>query len=184
MKKWIACILIVAMSCSLFGCLAKMTPVENFLLATVKMDFASMKNEIVPDEKTGSFYLKLQNLKNTDEDAIRVLKELYSFVKYTMGETVSVSENEQKVSLTLRVPDMDKIRTLASAQILVSGDSAHAVIGHMIESGLISENVIKEYSFSVKMTKTESGWKIPYGDKENADFVKALALAEMIDFMN
>ena len=184
MKKWIACILIVAMSCSLFGCLAKMTPVENFLLATVKMDFASMKNEIVPDEKTGSFYLKLQNLKQPDEEAVRVLKELYSFVKYTMGETVSVSETEQKVSVTLKVLDMEKIRSLANAQILVSGDSAHAVIGHMIESGAISDSTVKEYSLSVKITKTESGWKIPYGDKENADFVKALALAEMIEFMN
>ena len=184
MKKWIACILIVAMSCSLFGCLAKMTPVENFLLATVKMDFASMQNEIVPDEKTGSFYLKLRNLKKTDEETVGILRELYSFVKYTMGETVSVSGTEQKVSLTLKVPDMEKIRSLANAQILVSGDSAYAVVGNMIESGVISDSMIKEYSLSVKITKTENGWKIPYGDKENADFVKALALAEMIDFMN
>ena len=184
MKKWIACILIVAMSCSLFGCLAKMTPVENFLLATMKMDFTSMQNEIVPDEKMGSFYLKLQNWKQTDEEAVRVLKELYSVVKYTMGETVSVSETEQRVSLTLRVPDMEKIRSLANAQVLVSGDSAYAVVGNMIASGSISDSMIKEYALSVKITKTESGWKIPYGDKENADFVKALALAEMIDFMN
>ena len=184
MKKWIACILIVAMSCSLFGCLAKMTPVENFLLATVKMDFASMQNEIVPDEKMGSFYLKLRNLKQTDEEAVRVLKELYSFVKYTIGETVSVGENEQKVSLTLKVPDMEKIRSLANAQILVSGDSAYVVVSNMIANGSISDSLVKEYSFSVKITKTENGWKIPYGDKENADFVKALALAEMIDFMN
>ena len=184
MKKWIACILIVAMSCSLFVCLAKMTPVENFLLATMKMDFTSMQNEIVPDEKMGSFYLKLQNWKQTDEEAVRVLKELYSVVKYTMGETVSVSETEQRVSLTLRVPDMEKIRSLANAQVLVSGDSAYAVVGNMIASGSISDSMIKEYALSVKITKTESGWKIPYGDKENADFVKALALAEMIDFMN
>jgi hypothetical protein len=79
---------------------------------------------------------------------------------------------------------MEKIRTLANAQILVSGHDAHTVVGNMIESGLISDGAIKEYSFSVKITKTESGWKIPYGDKENVDFVKALALAEMIDFMN
>ena len=184
MKKWIACILVVAMSCSLFGCLAKMTPVENFLMATVKMDFASMQNEIVPDEKVGSFYLKLRNLKKTDEEAVGALRELYSFIKYTMGETVSVSETEQKVSLTLKVPDMEKIRSLANAQILVSGDSAYAVVCNMIESGSISDSMMKEYSLSVKITKTESGWKIPYGDKENADFVKALALAEMIDFMN
>lgn len=184
MKKWIACLLIVAMSCSLFGCLAKMTPVENFLLATMKMDFMAMQNEIAPDEKTGSFYLKLQNLKQPDEDAVRVLKELYSFVKYTMGETVSVSANEQTVSLTLKVPDMEKIRTMANAQVLVSGNAAHEIVGNMIASGLISDSVIKEYSVSVKITKTDSGWKIPYGDKENADFVKALALAEMIGFMN
>lgn len=184
MKKWIACLLIVAMSCSLFGCLAKMTPVENFLLATIKMDFTSMQNEIVPDEKTGSFYLKLQNLKEPNEDAVRVLKELYSHVKYTMGETVSVSESEQKVAVTLKVPDMERIRSLAKAQMLVSGNSASETLNQMISDGTVSESIIKEYSLSVKITKTEGGWRIPYGDKENADFVKALALAEMIDFMN
>lgn len=184
MKKWIACILVVVMSCSLFGCLAKMTPVENFLLATVKMDFTSMQNEIVPDEKVGSFYLKLQNLKQMDEEALHVLRALYSLAEYKMGETVSVSESEQKVAVTLKVPDMERIRSLAKAQMLVSGNSAGETLNRMISDGTVSESIIKEYSLSVKITKTESGWKIPYGDKENVDFVKALALAEMIDFMN
>jgi hypothetical protein len=44
--------------------------------------------------------------------------------------------------------------------------------------------MMKEYTVSVKMTESDGVWKIPYGDKENVDFVKALALAEMIDFMN
>ena len=184
MKKWIACILIVAMSCSLFGCLAKMTPVENFLLATMKMDVAAMQAEITPDEKTGSFYKKLQTSSQMNEDALQVLKALYSRVEYRMGETVSVSENERKVAVTLKVPDMERILSLAKAQILVSGDSASETLNRMISEGSISDSIIKEYSLSVKITKTDGVWTIPYGDKDNADFVKALALAEMIDFVN
>ena len=182
MKKWIACILIVALSCSLFGCISKMTAVENFLLATVKMDLPAMQAEMVPDESAGSVYMKLQNADLSDE-SLTALRGLYSLVQYTIGETSSEGA-EKYVSVTVKAPDMERIRSLAAAQILVSGNSADELIGDMLEDGSISGNMMKEYSVSVKMTETDGEWKIPYGDKANAEFAKILSLAEMIDFLN
>ncbi len=181
MKKTVAFLLIVAISCLMFGCLEKMTPVENFLLATGKMDFSAMRGELIPDEATGSLYRKLEQA-DPDEEALQVLRDLYSLVQYQIGE--SSSDGKKKtVSLTLKVPDMERIRSLATAQTLVSGDSAAAVVGEMLADGSVAKNMMKEYSLSVTMTETDGAFKIPYGDKENADFAKALSIAEMIDFL-
>ena len=182
MKKTIAFVLIVAISCSLFGCMAKMTPVENFLLATKKMDIASMRAEIVPDETVGSLARKLENA-DIDEESLQALKAIYALVQYTVGE-ISTEGNVKKVAVTLKAPDMERIRALTSTQILVSGDTASAVIGEMVEDGSVSKSMMKEYSVSVKMIQTDGVWLIPCGDKENADFVNALAIAEMIEFLS
>lgn len=182
MKKTIAFVLIVAISCSLFGCMAKMTPVENFLLATKEMDIASMRAEIVPDETVGSLARKLENA-DIDEESLQALKAIYALVQYTVGE-ISTEGNVKKVAVTLKAPDMERIRVLTSTQILVSGDTASAVIGEMVEDGSVSKSMMKEYSVSVKMIQTDGVWLIPCGDKENADFVNALAIAEMIEFLS
>ena len=182
MKKWIACILIVAVCCSLFGCLAGTTAVESFLLATGKMDLSTMRAALVPDETTGSLYRKLQNTGLTD-DAMTVLRDLYGLVRYTMGEVSAESKGEKTVTVTMQAPEMERIRSLISAELLVSGDSPEKILGDMLAEGTISRNMMKEYTVSVKMTESDGVWKIPYGDKANADFAKALALAEMIDFM-
>ena len=103
-----------------------------------------------------------------------------------LGVGVGHLENagEQTVEITLKVPDFERILSLAKAQILVSGDSAASILEDMLSDGSISKSMMKDYSLSVKMTETDGDWKIPYGDKENADFVKALSLAEMLDFIN
>ena len=182
MKKTIALVLIVAISCSLFGCMAKMTPVENFLLATKKMDIASMRAEIVPDETVRSLDSRLANA-DLDEDSLQTLKALYALVQYTIGET-STEGNVKKVAVTLKAPDTERIRFLTTTQVLVSGETASALIEEMINDGSISKNMMKEYSVSVKMIQADGVWLIPCGDKENADFVSALAIADMIEFLN
>lgn len=181
MKKMIAFILVITISCSLCGCFAKMTPVENFLLASKKMDISAMREQVTPDESAGSFYSKLEKV-NLDEEALQTLRDLYALVQYTVGEVTSRGDGKT-VSLTVKAPEMERIRSLATAQILASGDSATEVIAGMIADGSISKSMMKEYKLSVKMTETGDTLKIPYGDKDNADFVKVLAIAEMIDFM-
>ena len=184
MKKIMALLLIAGICCSLFGCVGKMTPVENFLLAVKKMDLAAMKTELTPDETTGSFYLKLQSLRASDAESLRVIRDLYALVQYTMGETAAAQNGAKTVSVTLKVPDMERIRSLAEAQNLVSGDSTEKIVGDMIANGSVTKSMMKEYSFAVKITETDGVWRIPYGDKENAAFAEALALADMIDFFH
>ena len=160
-----------------------MTAVENFLSATVKMDLSAMQAEMIPDESAGSVYMKLKNADLSDE-ALTALRGLYSLVQYKIGETSSADTGEKYVSVTLKAPDMERIRSLAEAQTLVSGYSADEVIVGMLEDGSIAGNMMKEYAVSVKMTETDGAWKIPYGDKANAELAKILSLAEMIDFVN
>jgi hypothetical protein len=183
MKKTIAFVLILALCAAFSGCMAKMTPTESFLLATRKMDLAAMRAELTADEKAGSLYTKLQNA-DLDEETLTALRDLYSLVQYTMGEVSSVGKGEQTVSLTLRVPDMERIRSLVTSQVLVLGASPESILEGMLADGSVSKNMMKEYSVSVRMTEVDGEWKIPYGDRENADFVKALSVAEMIDFLN
>ena len=183
MKKLMAFVLIVALCAALSGCMAKMTPAESFLLAIRKMDLAAMRAELTPDEKVGSLYMKLQNA-DLNEETQAALRKLYSLVQYTVGDISSVGKGVQTVSLTLRVPDTERIRSLIAAQVLVLGESPASILENMLSDGSVSQNMMKEYSVSVKMTEEDGGWKIPYGDKENADFVKALSVAEMIDFLN
>ena len=183
MKKLVAFILVICLACALFGCAATMTPVENFLVATEKMDFSAMKAELVPDERVGSFYLKLKNMNPLTEGSVEALKSLYGYMEYTMGETSPAENGAKTVSVKIKIPDVERILTLAKAQLLVSGESAESIIMAMIDDGSV-KNTLKEATFTVKMTETDGVWKIPYGDKENADFVKALSLAEMIDFMD
>ena len=118
-----------------------------------------------------------------DEDSLQTLKALYALVQYTIGET-STEGNVKKVAVTLKAPDTERIRFLTTTQVLVSGETASALIEEMINDGSISKNTMKEYSVSVKMIQADGVWLIPCGDKENADFVSALAIAEMIEFLS
>ncbi|MBR5187872.1 MAG: hypothetical protein IKW18_05320 [Clostridia bacterium] len=178
MKKIIALLLAVWMLFSLTGCSEGMTSAENFLLAVKKMDFEAMKNELVPDQKLGSLYLKLDS--DVDETALSALKNLYALAQYTIGEISEEGSAEKTVEVTLKIPDMERIREQARAKVMVSAETAEKIVGDMIADGSISKTMIVESTFSVKMVKTEDGWKIPYA--ENKDLAKALSIENMIEF--
>ena len=183
MKKMLALVLVLCMCSALFGCASAMTPAEKFLMAVRKADFSAMKAELVSDEKVGSFYLKLQNMSALNEEATAALVDLYSLMEYTIEETSSEKDGVKTAAVKIKIPDMARILSLAEAQMFVSAASPAAIIGEMISNGSV-QKTMKELSFTVKMTQTDGAWKIPYGDKENAELVKALALAELIDFMD
>ena len=178
MKKIIALLLAVWMLFSLTGCSESMTSAERFLLAVKKMDFEAMKTELVPDQKLGSLYLKLDS--NVDEAALSALRNLYALAQYTIGEISEESSAEKTVEITLKVPDMERIREQARAKAMASSDTAETVVGDMIADGSVSKTMIVECKISVKMVKTEDGWKIPYA--ENKDLAQALAIENMIEF--
>ena len=178
MKRILALFLAVCTLVLFAGCAGKMTSAENFLLAVKKMDFEAMKNELVPDQKLGSLYLKLDS--DVDETALSALQNLYALAQYTIGEISEESSAEQTVEVTLKIPDMERIREQARAKVMVSAETAEKIVGDMIADGSISKTMIVESTFSVKMVKTEDGWKIPYA--ENKDLAKALSIENMIEF--
>ena len=180
MKKIFAFFLAVCMIVLLCSCSAQMTSAEKFLIAVKKMDFAAMKSELIPDEKLGSLYLKLDS--SLQEDTVLTLRNLYSLIHYTIGEVSEAKNGVQTVSVVLKVPDMERIRNLARVEAMVSANSAENIVGDMITNGSIGQSMMLENTFTVKMTVENGIWKIPGGDKENEAFVQALAIDDMIDF--
>ena len=180
MKKIITFMLAVCILFSLAGCSGSMTSAEKFLLAVKKMDFSAMKNEMVPDETFGSLYLKLDTA--PAEDSVLALRNLYSLVQYSMGEITEESANEKTVEITLKTPDVKRICEQTRAKVMASSDSAENIVGTMISDGSIAKTMMTEIRVSVKMTKTDGEWKIPFGDKENKEFADALAIGDMMDF--
>ncbi|MBQ3489023.1 MAG: hypothetical protein IJA86_00350 [Clostridia bacterium] len=180
MKKIIAFVLVLCSICMLAGCSGKMTSAENFLLAVKKMDFSAMKNELVPDDKIGSLYSKLDS--DLGEESLLTLRNLYALTQYTIEEISEESGGEQSVKILLKVPDIEKICDHTRVQAMVSADSAEKIVGDMIANGSVAKTMMVEETFFIKMKKEDGVWKIPYADAENKAFAKALAIENMIDF--
>ena len=181
MKKIIALVLAVWMVFSLTGCSENMTSAERFLLAVKQMDFTAMKNELIPETKLGSLYVKLDSGLSLEEESMRALCDLYALVRYSVGEITEESGKEKTVEITLKLPDMQRIRDQVKAKVMVSAETAEKIVGDMLADGTIEKTLIQESTFSVKMIRTDDGeWKIPY--EENKNFAEALAIENMIDF--
>ena len=180
MKKIIAFMLAVCVLFSLTGCSGSMTSAERFLLAVKKMDFAAMKNELIPDEAFGSFYLKLDA--DLEEDSVLVLRNLYALAQYSIGEISEENANEKTVEITLKTPDVKRICDQVRAKVMASADSAEQIVGEMIADGSVGKTMMTEGTFTVKMKKTDGQWKIPFEDEANQAFAEALAIDDMMDF--
>jgi hypothetical protein len=180
MKKIIAFMLAVCVLFSLTGCSGSMTSAERFLLAVKKMDFAAMKNELVPDETFGSFYLKLDT--KPEEDSVLALRNLYALIQYSIGEISEENADEKTVEVTLKTLDAKRICDQTRAKVMASAKSAEQIVGEMISDGSVAKTMMTEGTFTVKMKKTDGEWKIPFEDAENKAFAEALAIDDMIDF--
>ncbi len=110
------------------------------------------------------------------------LSRLYGMIHYTVGETAEGIES-MTVQLELTIPDLSRIHAIADKTLLVTAQTAEAVILEMLESGDIEKNYMKKCSVAVWMTKEDGAWKLMYGAKENADLRGALYLSEMLTFL-
>ena len=180
MKRILALFLAVCTLVLFSGCAGKMTSAENFLLAVKKMDMTAMKNELVPDEKLGSLYLKLDSA--PQEESLSALRELYALMHYTMGEISENGNGVKTARVTLKTPDVERICSLVKVQAMVNADSAEKIVTDMIADGSVAGTMMLEKTVTVKMTEENGVWKIPYGDKENEAFADALAIGDMISF--
>ena len=180
MKKIIAFMLAVCVLFSLTGCSGTMTSAERFLVAVKKMDFAAMKNELVPDETFDSLYLKLDT--KLEEDTVLALRNLYNLVQYSIGEISEEQADEKTVEITLKVPDMKRICDQTKAKVMATANTAENIVGNMIADGSIAKTMMTENTFTVKLKKTDGEWKIPFEDAENKAFAEALVIDDMMNF--
>ena len=183
MKKIVSLLLLAALAVTLFGCSEMMTSAENFLIAVKKMDFEAMKKELYPDDRAGSLHLQLDNYADslTSED-METLKALYSLTQYTMGEESAAEKGVKTVSVTLKYPDVARIKSLADTKIMVSAESASKTVSDMIADGSIAKSYMTEKTISVKMVEKDGVWLLPYTESDNAALVSALLLSEMLRF--
>jgi hypothetical protein len=87
------------------------------------------------------------------------------------------------VEISVKLPDMEKILSLAKMQILVTAESAEQVVRTMLANGTIAKTMMKQSDFHVKMTENADGeFLIDRNDEENKAFFDAIALENMMTF--
>ena len=177
MKKIVCLLLAMVFLTVLCGCSTQMTAVENYLIALKKADMNGMETALTSSDTTQS---ALFNHLNEDEKA--ALQSLYALIQYTIGE-VAEEKDAKFVDVTLKIPNMQKILSLAEKQMLVTAESGEQIIREMVGDGTVTKTLMTEMTVSVKMTQASGVWKIARDDNENRAFFDAIALTNMMQFI-
>ncbi len=181
MKKIISLVLVFCLTMLFFACGNGMSPAEEALIAVKQADIDGFYTYMTADSATS--LTRILNLsKSLDDEGRASMKSLYALLQYTMGEETKHADGTKTVSVTVKIPDMARIRTLAEKKILVSAETANAVIDEMLKSGEIAKAYMLEEIWEIDMREEDGAWKIAYADHDNAAFVNGLYLAEMLTF--
>ncbi len=184
MKRLLSVCLILCLVVSFSSCGAKMTPVENALIAVKSMDMEAFSACMTSDSETALSRIVGAFKADISEEERATLQSLYGLIRYTMGEETEASDGVKTVSVTVKIPDMARVRTLAEKKILVSAETANAVVSEMLASGEIEKSYMLETVWEIKMIEEEGSWLIPYTDKTNDAFASGLYLSEMLTFFS
>lgn len=182
MKRLLSVCLILCFVVSFSACGAKMTPVEEALIAVKSMDAEAFSVCMTSDSEMALSRIVGMVKADITEEERATLQSLYGLIRYTMGEESEEMGGVKTVKVTVKLPDMARVRTLAEKKILVSAETANAVVSEMLASGEIEGNYMLEAVWEVKMTEEDGKWLIPYTDKANDAFVSGLYLSEMLTF--
>ena len=182
MKRLISLCLVFCLLLGFSACSQEMSPVENALIAVKSMDMNAFASYMTSDsEATISRMVTSFETVLTEEEK-GTMKSLYGLIRYTLGEEVSVSEDTKTITVSAKIPDLARVRTLTEKKILVSAETAGDVISGMLESGEIAGYYMLDATWQIVMKKEDGEWKISYADKANEPFVSALYLSEMTAF--
>lgn len=159
-----------------------MSPVENALIAVKSMDINAFASCMTADSETSLSRIVASFDSDLSEEEKETMKKLYGLIRYTMGEETSVSEDTKTITVSVKIPDMARVRTLAEKKILVSAETANDVLSAMLENGEIASYYMLDVTWQIVMKKKDGKWRISYADKANEPFVSALYLTEMTSF--
>ena len=182
MKRLIAFSLILCLALVFSACSNEMSPVENALIAVKGMDVNAFASYMTSDSEAALSRIVTSFETGLTAEEKETMKDLYSLIRYTMGEEVSLSEDTKTVTVSVKIPDMARVRTLTEKKILVSAETANDVISGMLESGEIAGYYMLDATWQIVMKKEDGNWRISYADKANESFVSALHLTEMTAF--
>ena len=182
LKRLIAFSLILCLALFFSACSNEMSPVENALIAVKGMDVNAFASYMMSDSEAALSRIVTSFETGLTAEEKETMKDLYSLIRYTMGEEVSLSEDTKTVTVSVKIPDMARVRTLTEKKILVSAETANDVISGMLESGEIAGYYMLDATWQITMKKEDGKWKISYADKANEPFVSTLYLAEMTAF--
>ncbi len=168
--------LFVAASCSKGG-----NPAEEALIALKRFDLTAF-SACMTSASEGTLTSLRENAASLTDAEREVLTALYGTLHYTIGDMTE--ENDKRtVTVKASLPDLARVRALAEKKILVTADTADAVLRSMLESGEIEKSYMLDRTWQIVLTKEADAWKLSYTDKANEAFVKDLYLAEMISFL-
>lgn len=182
MKRLLSICLIFCFAVSLSACSGDMSPVENALIAVKSMDMEAFSSYMTSDSEAVLSRIIGAFKTSVSVEEQETMKSLYALIRYTMGEESSVAGGTKTVTVTAKIPDMARVRTLAEKKILVSAETANSVISEMLASGEITSHYMLDVTWQIVVREEDGKWLIPYSDKANDAFVSALYLAEMTAF--
>lgn len=182
MKRLLLLCLVFCMALGCFGCADGMSPVEHALIAIQAMDVDTFSSYMSSDSDTLFSRMRKTYQEDIHEQKRDTLRSLYGLLRYTMGEEAAVSNGVKTIAVTVTLPDMTRVRTLAEKRILVSAETAESVVREMLDSGEIEKGYMIEAVWQVKLVEEDGEWRIAYSDKANDAFVSDLYLSEMLTF--
>ncbi len=161
------------------SCMETMNPAENALIAVKSLDIDAFYGYMTSDADSMRVCDAYEKLSQTERET---LKTLYGLIQYTVVKESAVSNGMKTVEMTIKHPDMERVRTLADKKILVSAETAEAVILTMLESDEIAGHYMLSESFEIVLKEENGKWKVAYQEKENQAFLEMFYLSEMFSF--
>ncbi len=179
LKRLLSFFVFLCFAFGIVGCASGMTAVENALIAIKAFDLDTFSACMTADFDKAAHSSRWNSLDETEKTTMR---SLYSLVKYSIEGETDGAKGERLVTVKVSVPDFARVRTLAEKKILVSADTASAVVAEMLESGEIAGGYMLTLTWEIVMTEESGEYRIPYTDKRNAAFSEGLALSDMLKF--
>ena len=181
MKKIVSFVLLAAVIFVFVGCSGGMSPVEEALLAVRKVDIAALEKLLTPETRAVTDSMREYD-KMLDTERQDVLLSLYALLEYTMGEESALDNGVKTVSVTVRAPDMARIRALAEKRVLASGEAVYEAVDAMLRDGSVAKSYMVERTLAVRLEQRDGAWRIPYSEAANGAPLEMLSLSEMLRF--
>ncbi|MBQ9748244.1 MAG: hypothetical protein IJV98_05615 [Clostridia bacterium] len=167
------CLILALMS----GCTERMSAAESALIAVKEMDLAALSSCVTPETQAQITRMQ-RTYEGLDETERATLVRLYAQIRYTIVGTTDTADGGRTVTVTAKLPDMSRVRTLANAQI-VFGKTANESVTEILDGGKAD---VRDVTWEIVLAKHDGEWLVCYDEKINGAWIADLGLTEMLAF--